>query len=107
MSFTQVSTDSRRGRMSPLHNIHSLIPRSENDFGPENRPEESTPRWVEKPLEGQEHAFEAIPLPTRLGLKPEGVRVIAGEVVDLMAALRESVERTKKQRKAPSKRKAS
>ena len=30
-----------------------------------------------------------------------------GEVVDLMAALRESVERTKKQRKAPSKRKAS
>jgi hypothetical protein len=83
--------------MSPLHNIHSLIPRSENGFGPENRPEESTPRWVEKPLEGQEHAFEAIPLPTRLGLKPE----------DPMAALRESVERTKKQRKAPSKRKAS
>jgi non-homologous end joining protein Ku len=30
-----------------------------------------------------------------------------GEVVDLMAALRESVERTKKLRKAPSKRKAS
>ena len=37
--------------MSPLHNIHSLIPRPENDFGPENRPEESTPRWVEKPFE--------------------------------------------------------
>jgi len=47
--------------VSPLHNIHSLIPRLENDFGPENRPEESTPRWVEKPFEEQEHAFEAIP----------------------------------------------
>jgi non-homologous end joining protein Ku len=30
-----------------------------------------------------------------------------GEVVDLMAALRESVERTKKQRRRPAKRKAS
>jgi DNA end-binding protein Ku len=38
---------------------------------------------------------------------PEPVKEQEGEVVDLMAALRESVERTKKQRRAPSKRKAS
>jgi DNA end-binding protein Ku len=38
---------------------------------------------------------------------PEPTKEQDGEVVDLMAALRESVERTKKQRKAPSKRKAS
>jgi hypothetical protein len=57
----------RHGQVSPLHNIHSLIPRLENDFGPENRPEESTPRWVEKPFEEQEHAFEAIPCPTASG----------------------------------------
>jgi DNA end-binding protein Ku len=38
---------------------------------------------------------------------PEPDKGDEGEVVDLMAALRESVERTKKQRKAPSKRKAS
>jgi len=38
---------------------------------------------------------------------PEPAKEQDGEVVDLMAALRESVERTKKQRKAPSKRKAS
>ena len=38
---------------------------------------------------------------------PERAAEEEGEVVDLMAALRESVERTKKQRKAPSKRKAS
>jgi DNA end-binding protein Ku len=38
---------------------------------------------------------------------PEPAEEEGGEVVDLMAALRESVERTKKQRKAPSKRKAS
>jgi DNA end-binding protein Ku len=38
---------------------------------------------------------------------PEPANEPDGEVVDLMAALRESVERTKKQRKAPSKRKAS
>jgi DNA end-binding protein Ku len=38
---------------------------------------------------------------------PEPAPEKEGEVVDLMAALRESVERTKKQRKAPSKRKAS
>jgi DNA end-binding protein Ku len=38
---------------------------------------------------------------------PEPAAEEEGEVVDLMAALRESVERTKKQRKAPSKRKAS
>jgi DNA end-binding protein Ku len=38
---------------------------------------------------------------------PEPATEEQGEVVDLMAALRESVERTKKQRKAPSKRKAS
>jgi DNA end-binding protein Ku len=38
---------------------------------------------------------------------PEPAKGQEGEVVDLMAALRESVERTKKQRKAPSKRKAS
>jgi non-homologous end joining protein Ku len=49
-------------------------------------------------------------LPTSLGLKHEAIRAAReqqGEVVDLMAALRESVERTKKQRKAPSKREAS
>jgi hypothetical protein len=49
--------------VSPLHNIHSLIPRPENDFGPENRPEESTPRWVEKSFEGQEYPFELRVLP--------------------------------------------
>jgi DNA end-binding protein Ku len=38
---------------------------------------------------------------------PEPAAEEEGEVVDLMAALRESVERTKKQRKAPPKRKAS
>jgi DNA end-binding protein Ku len=38
---------------------------------------------------------------------PEPAKEQEGEVVDLMAALRESVERTKRQRKAPSKRKAS
>jgi DNA end-binding protein Ku len=38
---------------------------------------------------------------------PEPAKEQEGEVVDLMAALRESVERTKKQRKPPSKRKAS
>lgn len=38
---------------------------------------------------------------------PEPSKDEEGEVVDLMAALRESVERTKKQRKALSKRKAS
>jgi len=38
---------------------------------------------------------------------PEPSEEKGGEVVDLMTALRESVERTKKQRKAPSKRKAS
>jgi DNA end-binding protein Ku len=38
---------------------------------------------------------------------PEPAEEQQAEVVDLMAALRESVERTKKQRKAPSKRKAS
>jgi DNA end-binding protein Ku len=38
---------------------------------------------------------------------PEPAKEQEGEVVDLMAALRESVERTKKQRRAPSKRKAS
>ena len=38
---------------------------------------------------------------------PEPQEEEAGEVVDLMAALRESVERTKKQRKTTSKRKAS
>ena len=38
---------------------------------------------------------------------PEPAEEQEGEVVDLMAALRESVERTKKQRRAPSKRKAS
>jgi DNA end-binding protein Ku len=38
---------------------------------------------------------------------PEPAEEQEGEVVDLMEALRESVERTKKQRKRPSKRKAS
>jgi DNA end-binding protein Ku len=38
---------------------------------------------------------------------PEPQEEEAGEVVDLMAALRESVERTKKQRRKTSKRKAS
>jgi len=38
---------------------------------------------------------------------PEPATEEQGEVVDLMVALRESVERTKKQRKAPAKRKAS
>jgi DNA end-binding protein Ku len=38
---------------------------------------------------------------------PEPTQEEEGEVVDLMAALRESVERTKKQRKKASKRKAS
>jgi DNA end-binding protein Ku len=38
---------------------------------------------------------------------PEPAQQEEGEVVDLMAALRESVERTKKQRRASSKRKAS
>jgi DNA end-binding protein Ku len=38
---------------------------------------------------------------------PEPAAEQQGEVVDLMAALRESVERTKKQRKRPAKRKAS
>ena len=38
---------------------------------------------------------------------PEPAAEDEGEVIDLMTALRESVERTKKQRKAPSKRKAS
>ena len=38
---------------------------------------------------------------------PEPAQEEQGEVVDLMAALRESVERTKKQRRKPSKRKAS
>jgi DNA end-binding protein Ku len=38
---------------------------------------------------------------------PEPAREQEGEVVDLMAALRESVERTKKQRRKSSKRKAS
>ena len=38
---------------------------------------------------------------------PEPAKEQDGEVVDLMAALRESVERTKKRRRAPSKRKAS
>ena len=82
--------------MSPLHNIHSLIPRPENDFGPENRPEESTPRWVEKPFEGQEYAFEPVLFPGRPGLKHLRIRVYCA-----------TVERTKKQRRAPSKRKAS
>src|SRR5438552_11256686 len=38
---------------------------------------------------------------------PEPKEEEGGEVVDLMAALRESVEKTKKQRRTPSKRKAS
>jgi DNA end-binding protein Ku len=38
---------------------------------------------------------------------PEPAEEEKGEVVDLMAALRESVERTKKQRRGASKRKAS
>ena len=38
---------------------------------------------------------------------PEPAKGEEGEVIDLMTALRESVERTKKQRRAPSKRKAS
>jgi DNA end-binding protein Ku len=38
---------------------------------------------------------------------PEPTEEEEGEVVDLMAALRESVERTKKQRRKPAKRKAS
>ncbi len=38
---------------------------------------------------------------------PERQQEQQGEVVDLMTALRESVERTKKQRKSPAKRKAS
>ena len=38
---------------------------------------------------------------------PEPAQEEEGEVVDLMAALRESVERTKKQRRKPAKRKAS
>jgi DNA end-binding protein Ku len=38
---------------------------------------------------------------------PEPAEEEEGEIVDLMAALRESVERTKKQRKKPAKRKAS
>jgi DNA end-binding protein Ku len=38
---------------------------------------------------------------------PEPETEEEGEVVDLMAALRESVERTKKQRRRPAKRKAS
>ena len=38
---------------------------------------------------------------------PEPAQEQEGEVVDLLAALRESVERTKKQHRAPSKRKAS
>jgi len=46
--------------VSPQH--PQPYPGPENDFGPENRPEESTPRWVDKPFEGQEHAFELLPL---------------------------------------------
>src|SRR6266508_983323 len=42
-SFEKLSVAFRAGRSSPLHNIHSLFPRPENDFGPENRPAESTP----------------------------------------------------------------
>jgi hypothetical protein len=38
--------------MSPLHIIHRLFPGPLYDFGPEIRPEESTPRWVEKPFGG-------------------------------------------------------
>jgi DNA end-binding protein Ku len=38
---------------------------------------------------------------------PEPAKGEEGEVIDLMTALRESVERTKKPRRAPSKRKAS
>jgi hypothetical protein len=71
--------------MSPLHNIHSLFPRPENDFGPENRPEQSTPRWVEKPFEAQEYTFEVTPC------RPPGLKHLPA----------------KKQHKTPSKRKAS
>src|SRR6185436_14230335 len=42
-SFPELSVGFGGGRVSPLHNIHSLFPRPENDFGPEIRPEESTP----------------------------------------------------------------
>jgi len=64
---------------------------------------------VEKPFEAQEYPFEV----TLAGTSrvetpaPEPAAGEVGEVVDLMTALRESVERTKKPTQPPSKRKAS
>jgi hypothetical protein len=56
MSFTELWADLRLSPQSALHNIHSVIPRPKNDFGPEIRPEESTP-----PLGGE--AFRRIQIP--------------------------------------------
>jgi non-homologous end joining protein Ku len=50
---------------------------------------------------------DLMPDPSQGGGPAEPAEEQEGEVVDLMSALRESVERTKKQRRAPSKRKAS
>jgi DNA end-binding protein Ku len=64
------------------------------------KPEKYTDEYRKELLELIKAKAEGEPLP-----EPAGAEV--GEVVDLMAALRESVERTKKQRRKPSKRKAS
>jgi DNA end-binding protein Ku len=64
------------------------------------KPEKYTDEYRKELLELIKAKAEGEPL-------PEPAEADEGEVVDLMAALRESVERTKKQRRKPSKRKAS
>jgi DNA end-binding protein Ku len=64
------------------------------------KPEKYTDEYRKELLELIKAKAEGEPL-------PEPAEAEEGEVVDLMAALRESVERTKKQRRKPAKRKAS
>src|SRR6059058_1413896 len=80
-SFAQLSTGFWLRPASPLHNIHSLFPGSKNDFGPANRPEESTPPLGGEAFRRTRSPFSTGALPERSGLKPP-----AGRVAGLHAA---------------------
>src|SRR5919201_812887 len=47
-SLTELSVGLRRGRVPPLHNIHSVIPRPGTTSGRKSGPKSRPPRWVEK-----------------------------------------------------------
>src|SRR5207249_10114792 len=69
--------------VSPLHNIHSLFPGSRNDFGPANRPEESTPPLGGEAFRRTRSFFSSSPLPGGSGLKHPAVRVPRSHAADL------------------------